>query len=199
MTFCRSLPLLLTLQFLFPVSLSSQVIRQKADLIIAGGTVITMDGARTIYDDGAVVVRGDTIVAVGPRAEVEAKYAGSQTIDARGKLVLPGFINGHTHVPMTLFRGLHDDVTLNDWLYKYIFPAEAKNVNEEFVRWGTRLAAAEQIRSGVTTFADMYYFEDAVAEETKAAGMRGVLGETFIDFPAPTKAKPRCSRTPRSS
>src|SRR5438034_1189844 len=185
MTFCRSLPLLLTLQFLFPVSLSSQAIRQKADLIIAGGTVITMDGARTIYDDGAVVVRGDTIVAVGPRAEVEAKYASSQTIDARGKLVLPGFINGHTHVPMTLFRGRHDDVTLNDWLYKYIFPAEAKNVNEEFVRWGTRLAAAEQIRGGVTTFADMYYFEDAVAEETKAAGMRGVLGETFIDFPAP--------------
>src|SRR6059036_3424624 len=154
MTFCRSLPLLLTLQFLFPVSVSSQAIRQKADRTITGGTVITMDGARTIYDDGAVVVRGDTIVAVGPRAEVEAKYASSQTIDARGKLVLPGFINGHTHVPMTLFRGLHDDVTLNDWLYKYIFPAEAKNVNEEFVRWGTRLAAAEQIRGGVTTFAD---------------------------------------------
>src|SRR5436190_2954504 len=185
MTLCRSLPLLLTLQFLFPVSLSTQAIRQKADLIIAGGTVITMDGARTIYDDGAVVVRGDTIVAVGPRAELEAKYAGSQVIDAKGKLVLPGFINGHTHVPMTLFRGLHDDVTLNDWLYKYIFPAEAKNVNEDFVRWGTRLAAAEQIRAGVTTFADMYYFEDAIAEETKAAGMRGVLGETLIDFPAP--------------
>src|SRR3989442_1216681 len=185
MTLCRFLPLLLALQFLFPVSLSAQPPQNRADLIIPGGTVITMDGARTIYDDGAVVVRGDTVVAVGPRAEVEAKYASSQTIDARGKLVLPGFINGHTHVPMTLFRGLHDDVTLNDWLYKYIFPAEAKNVNEEFVRWGTRLAAAEQIRSGVTTFADMYYFEDAVAEETKAAGMRGVLGETFIDFPAP--------------
>jgi 5-methylthioadenosine/S-adenosylhomocysteine deaminase len=144
-----------------------------------------MDGQRAIYDDGAVVVTGDTIVAVGPRAELEAKYEGRQTIDARGKLVLPGFINGHTHVPMTLFRGLHDDVTLNDWLYKYIFPAEANNVTEDFVRWGTRLAAAEQVRSGVTTFADMYYFEDAVAEETKAAGMRGVLGETFIDFPAP--------------
>jgi 5-methylthioadenosine/S-adenosylhomocysteine deaminase len=86
---------------------------------------------------------------------------------------------------MTLLRGLHDDVTLDDWLRKYIFPAEAKNVTEDFVRWGTRLAAAEQIRSGITTFADMYYFEDAVAEETKAAGMRGVLGETFIDFPAP--------------
>jgi 5-methylthioadenosine/S-adenosylhomocysteine deaminase len=182
MTFCQLL-LLVTLEFFLPSSLSSQA--TKADLLITGGTVITMDGSRTIYDDGAVVVKGDTIIAVGPATELTAKYSAAQTIDARGKLVLPGFINGHTHVPMTLFRGLHDDVTLNDWLYKYIFPAEKKNVNEEFVRWGTRLAAAEQIRSGVTTFADMYYFEDAVAEETKAAGMRGVLGETFIDFPAP--------------
>jgi 5-methylthioadenosine/S-adenosylhomocysteine deaminase len=156
-----------------------------ADLIVSGGTVVTMDGARTMVDDGAVVIKGDTIVAVGPRAELEHKYQAAQAIDAHGTLVLPGFINGHTHVPMTLFRGLHDDVTLDEWLHKYIFPAEAKNVNEEFVRWGTRLAAAEQIRSGVTTFADMYYFEDAIAEETKAAGMRGVLGETFIDFPAP--------------
>jgi 5-methylthioadenosine/S-adenosylhomocysteine deaminase len=159
--------------------------KERADTIITGGTVVSMDGQRHIYDDGAVVVIGDTIVAVGPRAGIEARYEGHQTIDAKNMLVLPGFINGHTHVPMTLFRGLHDDVTLNDWLYKYIFPAEKKNVTETFVRWGTRLAAAEQIRSGITTFADMYYFEDAVAEETKAAGMRGVLGETFIDFPAP--------------
>jgi 5-methylthioadenosine/S-adenosylhomocysteine deaminase len=159
--------------------------RQDVDLIVSGGIVVPMDATRAIYQDGSVAVRGDAIVAVGPRPEVEGRYRSTQVIDARGRLVLPGFINGHTHVPMTLFRGLHDDVTLNDWLYKYIFPAEAKNVNEEFVRWGTKLAAAEQIRSGVTTFADMYYFEDAVAEETKAAGMRGVLGETFIDFPAP--------------
>jgi len=159
--------------------------KQNVDLIVRGGIVVTMDSSRSIHQDGSVAVRGDSIVAVGPRAEIEARYQSAQVIDARGNLVLPGFINGHTHVPMTLFRGLHDDVTLNDWLYKYIFPAEAKNVNEQFVRWGTRLAAAEQIRSGVTTFADMYYFEDAIAEETKAAGMRGVLGETFIDFPAP--------------
>jgi 5-methylthioadenosine/S-adenosylhomocysteine deaminase len=185
MNFWRSLLLVLTLQFLLPASLSAQPKKEKVDLIVTGGTVVTMDGARAIYNDGAVVVKGDAIVAVGPRSELEARYAAAQTIDATGKLVLPGFINGHTHVPMTLFRGIHDDVTLNDWLYKYIFPAEAKNVNEEFVRWGTRLAAAEQIRGGVTTFADMYYFEDAVAEETKAAGMRGVLGETLIDFPAP--------------
>jgi len=176
------------LQLVFSILLSGQttpVEKKSADTIIASGTVITMDAQRHVYDDGAVVVTGDTIVAVGPRAEIESRYQGRRTIDAKNRLVLPGFINGHTHVPMTLFRGLHDDVTLADWLYKYIFPAEAKNVNEQFVRWGTRLAAAEQIRSGITTFADMYYFEDAVAEETKAAGMRGVLGETFIDFPAP--------------
>ncbi len=159
--------------------------KQNVDLIVSGGLVLTMDSARSVRDDGAVAINGDNIVAVGLRSEIESKYVGAHTIDARGKLVMPGFINGHTHVPMTLFRGLHDDVTLDDWLRKYIFPAEAKNVTEEFVRWGTRLAAAEQIRFGVTTFADMYYFEDAVAEETKAAGMRGVLGETWIDFPAP--------------
>jgi 5-methylthioadenosine/S-adenosylhomocysteine deaminase len=159
--------------------------KEAVDLIVSGGTVVTMDSGRAVIPDGSVAVRADSILAVGPRAQIEARYRAAQMIDARGHLVLPGFINGHTHVPMTLFRGLHDDVTLNDWLYKYIFPAEAKNVNEEFVRWGTRLAAAEQIRAGVTTFADMYYFEDAIAEETKGAGMRGVLGETFIDFPAP--------------
>ena len=159
--------------------------KQPVDLIISGGIVVTMDSTRTVYQDGSVAVLADSIVAVGPRSDIEGRYQSVHVVDARGDLVLPGFINGHTHVPMTLFRGLHDDVTLNDWLYKYIFPAEAKNVNEEFVRWGTRLAAAEQIRAGVTTFADMYYFEDAIAEETKAAGMRGVLGETFIDFPAP--------------
>src|SRR5277367_5834600 len=159
--------------------------KQHADTIISGGIVVTMDPQRHIYDDGAVAVKGDEIVAVGPRSEIEAKYESGQTVDARNTLVLPGFINGHTHVPMTLFRGLHDDVTLNDWLYKYIFPAEKKNVTETFVRWGTRLAAAEEIRSGITTFADMYYFEDAIAEETKKAGMRGVLGETWIDFPTP--------------
>jgi 5-methylthioadenosine/S-adenosylhomocysteine deaminase len=180
----RKMKLLTTLCLLLATPLFAQS-KQPADLIITGGLIVSMNPARTIYQDGSIAIKNDSILAVAPRAEIEARYKSVKTINARGKLILPGFINGHTHVPMTLFRGLHDDVTLNDWLYKYIFPAEAKNVNEEFVRWGTRLAAAEQIRSGVTTFADMYYFEDAVAEETKAAGMRGVLGETFIDFPAP--------------
>jgi len=149
-----------------------------------------MDPSRRILEDGFIAVRGEEIVAVGSGASASLRFApkgidAKLTIDAHGKLILPGFINGHTHVPMTLLRGLRDDVTLEEWLTKFIFPAEAKNVTEEFVRWGTRLAAAEQIRGGVTTFADMYYFEDAVAEETKAAGMRGVLGETILDFPAP--------------
>src|SRR5712692_7230147 len=164
--------------------------KEKVDLIVSGGTLVTMNAERRILEDGAVAVKGDGIVAVGPRAEIEAKYAAGLFLDARGKLVLPGLINGHTHVPMTLFRGLKDDVMLDDWLREYIFPAEAKNVNEEFVRWGTRLAAAEMIRSGTTTFADMYYFEDAIAEETKAAGLRGVLGETVLDFPAPDSKSP---------
>jgi len=178
--------LLSVFYFLFSGVLPAQTAKkEKVDLLVSGGALVTMDGERRILEDGAIAVKGDVIVALGPRAEIESKFAASQTINARGKLVLPGFINGHTHAAMTLLRGLHDDVTLDEWLRKYIFPAEAKNVTEEFVRWGTRLAAAEQIRGGVTTFADMYYFEDAVAEETKAAGMRGVLGETFIDFPAP--------------
>src|SRR6202171_3061343 len=169
----------------FAASATAQEKRQRADLVIAGGTVVTMDAERRILEDGAIAVKGDAIVDVGTRAQIEAKYAAATHIDARGKLVLPGFINGHTHVPMTLLRGLKDDVTLDVWLKNYIFPAEAKNVTEDFVRWGTRLAAAEMIRGGVTTFADMYYFEDAIAEETKAAGMRGILGETWVDFPAP--------------
>jgi len=104
-------------------------------------------------------------------------------VNANGKVVIPGLINGHTHVPMTLFRGLADDLDLQEWLTKYIFPAEAKNVTEDFVRVGTRLGLAEMLRGGTTTYCDMYYFEDAIADETFKAGMRGVLGETLIDFP----------------
>ena len=159
------------------------------DLMIVGGTVVTMDGARRVIEDGAVAISKGRIVAVGPRAEIEKQYAviprgaAATKINAIGKVVMPGLINGHTHIPMTLFRGLADDLDLNEWLTKYIFPAEAKNVTEEFVRVGTRLGLAEMIRGGTTTYADMYYFEDAIADETARAGVRGVLGETVIDFP----------------
>lgn len=157
----------------------------SVDLLITNGTLVTMDGRRRIIENGQIAVRGDSIYALGGFSLFPKGVIAQQTVDAKGALILPGFINGHTHTPMTLLRGLHDDVTLDDWLRKYIFPAEAKNVSEDFVRWGTRLGAAEQIRGGVTTFADMYYFEDALAEETKATGMRGILGETILDFPAP--------------
>ncbi len=159
----------------------------SVDLLVTGATIVTMDPQRHVIENGVIAVRGDTIVAVGPDVNSLAPKGiiAKQTIDAKGKLIMPGLINAHTHIPMVLMRGLVDDVTLDDWLRKYIFPAEAKNVNEEFVRWGSRLALAEMIRSGTTTFADMYYFEDAVAEETKAAGLRGFVGETWIDFPAP--------------
>jgi len=159
--------------------------RRKAtvDLIIRGGTVVTMDSARRIIENGAVAVEGGHIIAVGSAAEIDGKYAAREVVNAANKVVIPGLINGHTHVPMTLFRGLADDLDLQEWLTKYIFPAEAKNVTEDFVRVGTRLGLAEMIRSGTTTYCDMYYFEDAIADETFKAGMRGVLGETVIDFP----------------
>lgn len=159
--------------------------RERVDLLISGGTVVAMDTDRRVIEDGAVAVRGDAIVAVGPRAEIAKKYRGARVINARGKVVLPGLINGHGHAPMTLFRGLADDLTLQEWLEKYIFPAEARNVTPDFVEWGTRLALVEMIRSGTTTFADMYYFEDAIARVTKQAGMRAVLGETILQFPSP--------------
>ncbi|HEV2290043.1 MAG TPA: amidohydrolase [Candidatus Acidoferrales bacterium] len=166
------------------VNLPAQSKRQ-ADLIIAHGTVVTMDAARHIYNPGAVAVRGEAILAVGPEAEIESRYEATKTIDATGEIVMPGLINGHAHAAMSLFRGLGDDLALNDWLQKYIFPAEAKNVTPDFVEWGTRLGILEMLRGGITTYADMYYFEDDVARVTKEAGMRGVLGETFIDFPSP--------------
>lgn len=154
-----------------------------ADLIIYGGTVVTMDAQWRVITDGAIAIKGDKIVAVGKRSEITKQFRATRTINAAGKAIIPGLINTHGHVPMVLFRGISDDLDLNDWLTKYIFPAEAKNVDEAFVRAGTRLGLAEMIRGGTTTYCDMYYFEDAIAEETKRAGMRGVLGETVIDFP----------------
>ena len=121
---------------------------------------------------------------------IAPRYQAYRTIDATDTLVLPGLINGHAHAAMSLFRGFADDHSLDDWLQKYIFPAEAQNVTEDFVEWGTRLSMVEMIRGGITTYADMYYFEDAVARVTKEAGMRGILGETIVDFPAPDHRTP---------
>ena len=156
------------------------------DLLIVGGAVVTMNRDRRVFENGFVAIRGADIVDVGAATELKAKgYRQKRMIDARGKVILPGLVNTHTHIPMTLFRGIADDLDLQDWLTKYIFPAEAKNVTRDFVAAGARLGLAEMIRGGTTTYADMYYFEDAIAEETRKAGLRGVLGETVIDFPAP--------------
>ena len=132
-----------------------------------------------------MAVRGNRIEAVGPAAELASRFPGARRLDASGRIVMPGLINAHTHVPMTLFRGVADDLDLTGFLYGRIFPAEARFVDEEFVRWGTRLACLELLKGGVTTFVDMYYFEDAIAEEAARCGMRAVVGETLIDFPAP--------------
>jgi 5-methylthioadenosine/S-adenosylhomocysteine deaminase len=169
----------------FPQEISKEAV--SVDLLVKGATIVTMDAQRRVIENGYVAVRGDEIVAIGqnPAEFAPNGLIAKETIDASGKLIIPGLINGHTHIPMVLLRGLKDDVTLDDWLRKYIFPAEARNVTEDFVRWGSRLALAEMIRSGTTTYADMYYFEDAEAEEAKKAGLRGVLGETWIDFPTP--------------
>src|SRR5579862_3316335 len=163
-----------------PLTVVAQVKHENVDLLVTGGTVVTMDSQGRVIEDGAVVIRGDSIVAVGPRAEIEKRFEA-----AHGDLVLPGLINGHAHAAMSLFRGLADDLSLDEWLQKYIFPAEARNVTPEFVEWGTKLGVLEMLRGGITIYADMYYFEDVVARVTKEAGMRGVLGETIIDFPAP--------------
>lgn len=155
----------------------------RVDLLVLNGTVVTMDKERHVIPDAGIAIEHGRIVAVGSSTDIIRMYTAPERVDAGGKLIIPGLINGHTHVPMTLFRGLADDLDLQEWLTKYIFPAEAKNVTEEFVRAGTRLGLAEMIRGGTTTYCDMYYFEDAIADETAKAGVRGVLGETVIDFP----------------
>ena len=162
--------------------LAAQPPLEQFDLLIDGGTAVTMDPQRHVVPDAAIAIRGDSIVAVGPRAEMFARFTPTQRLDARGKLILPDLINGHNHAAMTLFRGLGDDKPLHEWLNDYVFPAEARNVDKDFVTVGARLAILEMILSGTTTFADMYYFEDAVAEVTRQAGMRGVLGEAIINL-----------------
>ncbi len=161
----------------------SQGSQRQVSLVVTNATVVTMDAAGRVIANGAVAVDGTDIVGVDTTDAIGRQFRGTETIDATGQVVMPGLINTHTHAPMVLFRGLADDLSLMEWLNKYIFPAEAKTVSPEFVRAGTRLAALEMIQSGTTTYADMYYFEEEIAKETKAAGMRGVLGETVIQFP----------------
>ena len=163
---------------------------EQADWIWSARYVVTMDAGRRLIENGAVAVRGERILAAGARADIERQYQPRRRLDAPQSLIMPGLVNAHTHVAMSLFRGIADDLRLQDWLEKYIFPAEAKNVNPEFVRWGTRLGCLEMALSGTTTLADMYYYEDVVAEAVKEAGLRGLLGETILKFPSPDAKTP---------
>ena len=164
------------------LSLGAQT-RRPVSLVVIGGTVITENAAHRILTPGAVAINGADIVDVDTPAAIAAKYQPAETIDARDQIVLPGLVNTHTHAPMVMYRGLADDLALREWLEKYIFPAEAKTVSPELVRIGTRLAALEMIESGTTTFTDMYYFEEEIAKAAIEAGLRGILGQTIIQFP----------------
>ena len=155
------------------------------DTILAHGLVLTMDQDFTIIPDGAVVMQGNSIAAIGPADELLRGAAADQVVDCHGTVVMPGLINAHTHVPMTLLRGLADDLRLDVWLHGYMMPVERQFVDPDFCRLGTRLACAEMIRSGVTCFADMYYFEADVAATAAEIGMRAVLAETILKFPTP--------------
>ena len=161
-----------------------------ADLIITARYVVTMDAARRVIENGAVAIVKDRIVAVGPAADINRQFQPKLRMARPDSILTPGLINTHTHAPMTLFRGIADDLRLQDWLERYIFPAEAKNVTPAFVRAGTQLAVLEMLLSGTTTYTDMYYFEEVIAEVTRAAGMRAVLGQTIIGFPVPDAKTP---------
>ncbi|MBZ0288243.1 MAG: amidohydrolase family protein, partial [Anaerolineae bacterium] len=158
---------------------------EAVDTILTGGTVVTMNQQFDIIPDGAVAIRGDKIIAVGTSTEIAAQYQSENTVSCIGQYILPGLVNAHTHVPMTLLRGLADDLRLDVWLMGYVMPTERQFVTPEFCRLGTGLACAEMIRSGITAFADMYYFEADVAAATAAAGLRGVLGQSILKFPTP--------------
>jgi 5-methylthioadenosine/S-adenosylhomocysteine deaminase len=156
---------------------------KSVDTIVLNGTVLTMDAQETFITNGAVAIKGDKIVALGP-ADAFSEFKAKRIIDAQGGIIMPGLVNTHTHASMTCFRGLADDLPLMTWLNDYIFPAESKLDSERVYR-GALLACAEMILSGITCFCDMYLFEDAVARAAKDAGMRAVVGEVLYDFPSP--------------
>ena len=161
---------------------------QQVDTLLTHGIVLTMDDSFSLYPNGAVAIAGDAIVKVGPAAEIAAQYQANEVVDCAGCAILPGLINAHTHVPMTLLRSLADDRRLDVWLYGYMLPVERHFVSPEFVALGTQLACAEMIRSGVTCVNDMYYFEDTIAQAVADAGMRALCGQTIMQYPTPDAA-----------
>jgi 5-methylthioadenosine/S-adenosylhomocysteine deaminase len=144
-----------------------------------------MDEELNQYDPGALAISGESILAAGPEDEIKQSFKADEIIDCEGKVVMPGLINAHTHVPMTLLRGLADDLRLDVWLMGYMMPVEREFVSPDFVRLGTQIACVEMIRNGVTSFADMYYYEEEVAKATAEIGLRAVCSQTVLKFPTP--------------
>jgi 5-methylthioadenosine/S-adenosylhomocysteine deaminase len=163
---------------------------REVDAVITGGTILTLDERDTQIEDGALAIDGDTIVGTGKSEELKKQFAGRSLINASNHLIMPGLVNGHTHAAMTCFRGIADDLELMTWLNDYIFPLEAKHVDPELAYWGSLLACTEMIKSGTTTFCDMYVFEEETARAAKQSGMRCLLGEGLLDFPSPNAATP---------
>jgi 5-methylthioadenosine/S-adenosylhomocysteine deaminase len=163
-------------------------VKKTCDLLLMNAIVLTMDEELNQYDPGAVAIQGDQILAAGPSTYIDGEYEAPEIIDCGGKVLMPGLVNAHTHVPMTLLRGLADDLRLDVWLLGYMMPVEREFVSPEFVQLGTSIACVELIRSGVTCFADMYYFEEYVARATAEAGMRAVCSQTVLKFPSPDAA-----------
>jgi 5-methylthioadenosine/S-adenosylhomocysteine deaminase len=165
-----------------PVACQGQT---SVDLIVHGEHVVTMDAAMTVIEGGAVAIDDGVIVAVGTAGEINADYTAAQTLAGDNRIVMPGLVNGHSHAAMSLLRGVADDLALMDWLNNYIFPAEVQFVDAEFVRIGTELACWEMIRGGTTTFVDMYYYPDVIAEIVDSCGMRALISATVIDQRSP--------------
>lgn len=162
----------------------------KADILVKNALIVTVDEKNTVIRDGCIAIYGGKIIAIGD-SSIEINFKAEKIIDANGFIVMPGLINSHTHASMTMFRGMADDMPLHDWLNNYIFPAEAKFLAAQNVKLGAQLACHEMISSGTTCFADMYYFEDEVAQACKQAGMRCLLSEALIDFPVPNNPTPQ--------
>lgn len=158
---------------------------KNVDILLTNAIVLTINKEFDRYENGAVAINGDTIAAVGAVEDILNEYTSDQVIDCGGKVLMPGLINAHTHVPMTLLRGLADDLRLDVWLMGYMMPVEREFVSPDFVKLGTKLACAEMIRSGVTCFADMYYFEDDIAKATAEAGLRALCAQSVMKFPTP--------------
>src|SRR6266568_4321465 len=150
---------------------------EPVDWLYTARYVVTMDAQKRIVENGAIAIRGERIIAVGNRADLEKQFQPKQRLDRPQALIMPGLINTHTHAPMSLLRGLADDLRLDVWLLGYMMPVERAFVRPDFVALGTTLACAEMIRSGTTCFADMYYFEEEVAEAAAAAGLRALCAQ----------------------